>query len=93
MCTVLSRMHAAFFYVSESSGRDKAYNESGERVQLCPVWHFLPSLHESGAEGKYFLSGGEAAQTVQMRIPGRAEKKQECEFPCRSDAVIFFMPI
>jgi len=42
--------------------------------------------------GNTFSAGQSAAEGQRIIGSGIAVKNQECEFPCRSDAVIFFMP-
>lgn len=61
--------------------------------RFSPKAFFRPACMKVDLGGNTFYAERNRADGRRGPGSGIAVKNQECEFPCRSDAVIFFMPI
>ena len=98
----MSLRDADFFCAVSASGiRVGAYNGIGHGLCIAAsavlracrgIFRFSVCMKVFGT-GNTFSAEQCTVDRQRFHCFGIAEKNQECEFPCRSDAVIFFMPI
>ena len=72
--------------------RHRERNTAVSDVGFCEK-AFPDVCMKAGRMGNTFGDGAGIADGRRITCFGIAQKNQECEFPCRSDAVIFIMRI